>query len=128
MKNPQSPSTKTPPQIYASLSMTTNAMAKLDQDIVVAIEASPQLRAAQFDLVYDPAVMDGGGGTPGRMTLKFTATGDNATPTVIGVRLKPVVKMPVETQLRIENVAVQGSTGSAVPVAVPQPQSMKLVP
>ena len=82
----------------ASLVMTVNDMAKLDQEVAILIEASPQLRAGQFDLVYDPRVLDGGGGgkTPGRMTVQFVATGDNATPTVVNVRFKPVTKIPAD--------------------------------
>jgi hypothetical protein len=110
--------------------MTANDMAELDQDVGISIEASPQLRAGQFDLVYDPRVLDGGGGgkTPGRMTVQFVATGDNATPTVINVRFKPVTKTPADTEFRIENVAVKNATGAAVAVVPPPPQLMKLVP
>jgi len=114
----------------ASLIMTVNDMAKLDQEVGILIEASPQLRAGQFDLVYDPRVLDGGGGgkTPGRMTVQFVATGDNATPTVVNVRFKPVTKTPADTEFRIENVAVKNAAGAAVAVAPPPPQLMKLVP
>jgi general secretion pathway protein D len=114
----------------ASLVMTVNDMAKLDQEVAILIEASPQLRAGQFDLVYDPRVLDGGGGgkTPGRMTVQFVATGDNATPTVVNVRFKPVTKTPADTEFRIENVAVKNAAGAAVAVAPPPPQLMKLVP
>ncbi|MDB5811370.1 MAG: type secretory pathway, component HofQ [Betaproteobacteria bacterium] len=121
------PAQNSPPG--ATLSIAADATAKLDQDVGVAIVASPQLRAGQFDLVYDPAVLDGGpGGTPGRMTLKFTATENNAMGTVIKVRFKPLVTVPGDTQFRIENVTAQDGTGSALLVAAPPPQSVKLLP
>jgi general secretion pathway protein D len=114
---------------YASLRMTADGTAKLDRDVGVSIEASPQLRAGQFDVIYDSAVLDGeGGGPPGRMTVKFTATGDNATPTIVNVRLKPLTKAAGETQVRIENAQARDATGATVPVALPQPQAIKLVP
>ncbi|HEV7819547.1 MAG TPA: hypothetical protein VGO84_00100, partial [Burkholderiales bacterium] len=123
------PSTPNKPPSGASLSLSADPTAKLDQDVNVAIVASPQLRAGQFDLIYDPAVLDGGGGgTPGRMTLKFTATSESTMGTVIQVRFKPLANAPRDTQIRIENPVVQDSTGSAVRVDAPQPQTLKLVP
>lgn len=115
--------------IYASLSVRADPVAKLDQDVAVAIQASAQLHSGQFDLVYDPALLDSGnGGPPGRMTLKFTASGDNSTPTVVSVRLKPVSKLRADTQIRIENAVAQDATGAILPVSLPPPQPMKLVP
>jgi len=123
------PPPKIPTAAGASLSLAADPTAKPGQEVGVAIVASPQLRAGQFDLVYDPAVLDGGGGgTPGRMTLKFAATGDSAMGTVIKVRFKPIASAPGETQVHIENIAAQDTTGSAVTVAAPPPQSMKITP
>lgn len=117
------------PRSYANLRMTAPATSEAGNDVSLSIEASPTMRAGQFDVVFDPRVLTGEpGDAPGRTTVKFAATGDNATPTTINVRLKPVSRLPGETLVRIENAIARDAAGASLPVALPQPQAVKLVP
>jgi general secretion pathway protein D len=94
--------------------------ALLGKEFAVTVNFPPATRSAEFDVVYDPALVTSLGlpnpaePDPGRVRLRVdNPTGQNAS---LSAAFRVTAKVPAVAQLQLENITATGEGGAPLPV------------
>jgi hypothetical protein len=111
-----------------------STQAALGREFTIVVGFAPEVRAADFDLVYEPALVTSlarpnpAESDPGRVRLHLeNPTGQTTAASVIAA-FRVIAKTAGSAEMKIENVNATGDGGAVLPIAASDPFAVAIVP
>jgi len=119
-----------PPPVKPTV--TGSAQAAIGQEFGLSVNFPPEIRTAEFDVVYDPALLsslnrvDPAAPDPGRVRVRMNNPAEQNAG--VSVAFRVMAKTGGSTRLKFENVKATGERGAVRPAVAPDSFEVTIVP
>jgi general secretion pathway protein D len=111
-----------------------STQAALGREFAIAVNFPPEVRAADFDLVYEPALVTSlarpnpAEPDPGRIRLHLENPAGQSTSASVNATFRVIAKTVGAAELKIENLNATGDGGAVLPIAASDAFAVAIVP